>query len=544
MALPQLPLKVVQWILSLFPLKRLGFLYDNWPPSDPLKLVLEGFLFDRISCGDRTEYELFHPVSYDTLSLLAKGQIRVSVRRLKIFDSHGRDPLELLALNQEHPEFFRSIPRFEYEGRAEKLEQYLKIVPLGKIERCHLDVFGGADFVPPNLKDITIHNYRQPTLTIESWPTTLTSMKVVCSFDLSQEHCELPERLKTLVCFKTPKLWNRFPRGLESLHVLTSPQFSLEDSVLPDLLQTLWIELCDIRDVGVLPSRLPHNLKVLNLRDNAIQSLSNIVFPSALEVLDVAHCKITTIEDVVFPSLLRKLCLENNKITSLENCKFPDLKSLDISINKITTLSNVDLPSTLENLLAIWLRIEWSKTKLPQGLKYLSISTIEDPGTLEFPPSLEILRLEVRCSSNLFKLALPKSLYKMNLWDQDGTHVYLDLLSSDPMRNSVPFRVPKIIKIIVEGRRKRSYYRKLEIPYRVQKMKVTFLMKKDSDVMFEMLNFEPQKKIHLHGLHSIALCVKGDLVHLDCTETNFPRAMRLSITGLQDFEESEMVVKF
>lgn len=534
----------MQWILSLFPLKRLGFLYDNWPPSDPLRLILEGFLFERISCGDKTEYEVFHPVSYDTLYRLAKGQIRVSVRSLKIFDSYGREPLELLAFNQEHPEFILSIPRFEYEGRAEQLEQYLRIIPLGKIERCHLDVFGSVDFVPPNLKDITIHNYRQPTLSIESWPTTLTSRKVLSSFDLSQDHRELPKRLKSLVCYKTPKLWNRFPSGLESLYVVKNPQFSLEDSVLPDLLQILWLEVCDLKDVSVLPSRLPVNLKVLNLRENAIRSLSNIVFPSSLEVLDVAHCKITTIEDVVFPSLLRKLFLADNKITSLQNCKLPDLRVLDITINKITTMSNVDLPSTLESLLADCQHINWSEIEFPQRLKYLSICTTKDPGTLKLPPSLEIIRLGMICSSSLLNLALPKSLYRMVLRDKDGTHFHLDLAPFGPMRNSVSLRVPKIIKIIIEGRRKRSYYRKLEIPFCVQKMKVTFLMKKDSDVTFEMQNFEPRKKIYLQGVHPIALWVIEDLVHLDCTETDFPRVMRLSITGLQDFEESEVVVKF
>lgn len=270
------------------------------------------------------------------------------------------------------------------------------------------------DFVPPNVTKLSFWNYKLPLYVIESWPLSLTSMQIVGGLDV--ETFELPETLNCLVCSKLHKLWNRFPQGLEKLIIIQSPNSSLENSTLPNLLVELQVEYCNLRELGILLSRFPCNLRILNFRDNPIKTLSSFQFPPSLEALNLGHCKLTSVDGVVFPSLLKKLYLENNQISNLGDAEFPDLTFLDISKNKIMTMSGVKLPSTLEKLCAEGQVInDWSKTKLPKGLKEWIFETTEEPCTLTIPPVLEIMKIKMRefSEANLSNLTLPGTLYEL-----------------------------------------------------------------------------------------------------------------------------------
>lgn len=323
--------------------------HDEWPYGDPFEVVLQGVIYERISCGDNEASEDYCN-SGEGLNILVAE--KVPLQCLKIVDFSDCYAQELDDLFVRNTYLLASIPRIEYKGSVEKLKLYSRMAVFDRIKYCDLNVSSTVDIIPPNVKKIDFKSVSstQLTHTVSSWPTTLTSMLIDGDADVN--HFELPETLKNLICRRLHNLWRTFPQGLEHLYIVNGPHFPLDDSTLPNLLQKLHVTECYMTDIGKLLSKLPRNLKILDISHNPIESLSNLGFPPFLEEINVGHCKLTTIDGIVLPKLLRRLHLNNNNITSLRNAMFPDLKFLNISENMLKSMSRVNLPSTLRTLLA------------------------------------------------------------------------------------------------------------------------------------------------------------------------------------------------
>lgn len=171
------------------------------------------------------------------------------------------------------------------------------------------------------------------------------------------------------------------PKGVKTLEISLCNLEPPEDITFPDLIAELRIMHCSVRNIDVLLSKLPDNLRMLELTGNPIESLEGFEFPTSLEVLNLSYCALRQIDNIDFPSLLKELNLQGNRIKSLDNARLPNLTLLNISRfdSQCRSMSNVNLPSTLVTLLARNNAIEdWSFTRLPKGLKELAFNSTEN----------------------------------------------------------------------------------------------------------------------------------------------------------------------
>lgn len=155
MALPKLSVEIFQHIIRQFQLKRLILIHDKWPESDPLRKIILGVTYERISFGDYKDIEGFR---YSKRFLAQLAFDKVSVHCLKVIDSGGCYEAILLILHDMYPEFLPSIPRIDFDGRVEKLKEYSRIATFDRIQKCHLKVFNTLDFVPSKVKEIALKN--------------------------------------------------------------------------------------------------------------------------------------------------------------------------------------------------------------------------------------------------------------------------------------------------------------------------------------------------------------------------------------------------
>lgn len=98
------------------------------------------------------------------------------------------------------------------------------------------------------------------------------------------------------------------------------------------------------------------------------------------------------------------------------------------------------------------------------------------------------------------------------------------------------------MRLRIEGR-KRVFSRESVITSRVQKLKFTCLMTRESNVTMEILSLK--KLIHIpHQLSSLKVLVSDGNFYMECTKTDFPHAVRLSATTEHGTEYSKMFLDF
>lgn len=84
---------------------------------------------------------------------------------------------------------------------------------------------------------------------------------------------------------------------------------------------------------------------------------------------------------------------------------------------------------------------------------------------------------------------------------------------------------------------------KLVIPSRVQKLKLTCMKTRNTNVAIEILSLK--KVLHIsHQLYPLNVLANDGDFYLHCTKTNFPRSVRLSSSTEHETEGSELFAEF
>ena len=187
-----------------------------------------------------------------------------------------------------------------------------------------------------------------------------------------------------------------FPEGLESL--------ALGDNQLTSLLEV----------------QLPGSLRVLNLSNNDLTSLSDVVFSENLQKLNLAWNLLTSLAGVKLPDGLRELHLSNNKLCSLQGYVFPEsLKILSFDYNPIATLVGVSFPKGLRclEMRSLGLHALDADVLFPPNLQELDLSDnhIQSIAHGILPPRLKCLVLVHNLIESLERFVWPPSLENLDV---------------------------------------------------------------------------------------------------------------------------------
>lgn len=119
MALPTLPVEIVQCNLREIPLETLKLLYIKWPEGDTPRKVLLEIMSEQITFGYMNE-ESRDVLYSDMLDLHHAATNKVAVRCLKIIDSRGFYAQDLVHINQVHPEFLRQFQELNTKAMLQR----------------------------------------------------------------------------------------------------------------------------------------------------------------------------------------------------------------------------------------------------------------------------------------------------------------------------------------------------------------------------------------------------------------------------------------
>ncbi|SGZ57754.1 CIC11C00000005230 [Sungouiella intermedia] len=504
-----LPLEVIAYILLHVPYPNLKFFYDNLPAGDSLRLVIASKLYENVHYGqyDPNDQSRYH-ISISELVGLARGEIKALIRSLSF---HGYQNDAFLSFCIRYPVFVSQIPQIEFDGTQEYLRSYASNVPLDNMFKLRFVEADDLDMhlIPPNLKEVFLNFNDLSPPVFKRWPSKLRTLEIRdCESVLD---IELPAGLELLACFDSGELWRQFPPGLKKLKLVSNVDTFLNDFTFPDQLTDLTFDSDDFEDPDIVLLQWPTSLKRLDLSNNAITSLVGVSLPRCLEVLRLEFCQIYTLENVNLPSLLKQLYLKGNPLSTMDNVKLPNLRILDISANpnsnseNIESLSKVQFPSLLEKLVAEDQPVsDWSSTLLPTGLKVLLIQTSEHPLSLTFPPTLEVLHLKFPESSDssIFDLKLPTTLYLLEVKNGISKRIpwnlpYLKDMTMVNLTGNV--LIPDTVKTLSLESQDWSLFRNLKVPYGVEKLKVSCLLKEypDTVVDLDIENFDTHGDVQM-----------------------------------------------
>ncbi len=108
-----------------------------------------------------------------------------------------------------------------------------------------------------------------------------------------------------------------------------------------------------------IPKDLPTTISELQIRDSAIEEISNISHLENLWLLDLSFNRIKQITNISMLKKLNELSLHDNKISKIKSVKFsPHLKILHISENELDTLDGIESCNNLEQLIVYGNNIE------------------------------------------------------------------------------------------------------------------------------------------------------------------------------------------
>ncbi len=140
----------------------------------------------------------------------------------------------------------------------------------------------------------------------------------------------------------TKEILNRYPSKLIKLNI----SYRVLNGEILDFSRFIFLEVlyCNNNYYNIKQIiNLPPNLKILNCKNNKLNSLDNL--PKRLEFLDCSNNNILSLDNL--PSSLLKLICYSNKINCLDNLP-ASLKILDCLNNNLKSLDY--LPSNLEEL--------------------------------------------------------------------------------------------------------------------------------------------------------------------------------------------------
>ena len=309
-------------------------------------------------------------LSFDTLNGLPP-----SLRALTLHRTRGRS-LQGLPSSLQELTLLRNDIRFEADALPDRLTELTIDQPLGPTDLSrlkHLEWLSDlrekpAEKLPPSLSSLTLKIRENQFSEFPQLPPSLRALGLIgANFDPTNSLPPSLEKL-SLTNYNGPKLV-RLPVRLTILSLTSTSISKLPE--LPEHLEEL--HLVDTGSVNL--SNLPRGLKVLVICATPMDKAEKLkeLFPK-LERLDL--CNSSALKEVgPLPETLTALNISQTGVSQIptKNAENTGLEELNISRTNIQLSSLKTLPRTLETLI------------LSKG----QISSWED-----FPPHLQVLRLE------------------------------------------------------------------------------------------------------------------------------------------------------